>query len=94
MFLRFTIYVPFDITFTVLALFGENDLQVPSKQNLEAIEKSLKAGGNDRFLMKEMKGLNHLFQHSETGLPSEYAKIEETFSVEALKLIADWIKKQ
>lgn len=69
-------------------------MQVPSRQNLDAIEKALKAGGNIQYVIKEMKGLNHLFQHSETGSPSEYAKIEETFSEEALKLIVDWIKKQ
>ena len=69
-------------------------MQVPSRQNLDAIEKSLLAGGNNRYVIKEMKGLNHLFQHSETGSPSEYAKIEETFSEEALRLITDWIKMQ
>ncbi len=79
------------VTCPLLALNGENDLQVPPKQNLDAIEKALQEGGNSRYVIKEMKGLNHLFQHSETGSPSEYAKIEETFSEEALELITIWI---
>jgi hypothetical protein len=34
---------------------------------------------------------NHLFQVAELGTPSEYAKIEETISMEALNKISDWI---
>jgi len=77
----------------VLALIGENDLQVPAKKNLEAIERALTEGGNNNFKLKELKGLNHLFQTSETGSPGEYSKIEETFSPEALELIVNWIQK-
>lgn len=75
----------------VLALNGEKDLQVPSKVNLEAIVTHLEAGGNKDVTAKEMKGLNHLFQHSETGSPAEYATLEETFANEALEEIAAWI---
>ena len=42
-------------------------------------------------LMKEYPGLNHLFQHSTTGLPTEYGDIEETISIEVLQDIAQWI---
>jgi hypothetical protein len=38
-----------------------------------------------------LPGLNHLFQHCTTGLPSEYSSIEETFAPEVLKLIDEWI---
>jgi len=75
----------------VLAINGEKDLQVPSKENLSAIEEALVAGGNKNFTVKELPGLNHLFQTAQTGLPSEYAKIEETISPVALKIITDWI---
>ncbi len=78
----------------VFALVGERDLQVaPPKQNLAAIEKALKAGGNKDFTTAELPKLNHLFQTSETGAPSEYGKIEETISPEVLDLIANWIIK-
>ena len=77
----------------VLALNGEKDLQVPPKENLKAIGEALTAGGNTHFKLKEMPGLNHLFQTAETGSPTEYGKIEETISPEALKVIGDWILK-
>jgi len=75
----------------VLALNGEKDLQVAADENLPAIEKSLKSGGNKKVKILKLPGLNHLFQHCKTGLPSEYGSIEETFSPEALKIISDWI---
>ncbi|CUU38622.1 hypothetical protein GXSOP10_14212 [Armatimonadetes bacterium GXS] len=76
----------------LLALVGANDLQVDPDQNLPAIEKALKAGGNKQFVVRKLPGLNHLFQKSETGLPTEYAKIEETFNPDALKIIGDWLQ--
>jgi uncharacterized protein len=75
----------------VLALNGEKDVQVAADVNLPEIEKALKASGNNNVKTVKLPGLNHLFQHCTTGLPSEYNKIEETFSPEALKIISDWI---
>lgn len=75
----------------VLAINGEKDLQVNYEINLPAIEKVLKSGGNMSVTTKSFPGLNHLFQHSKTGLPSEYGEIEETFSPEVLKFMGDWI---
>jgi hypothetical protein len=75
----------------VLALNGEMDLQVAADENLPAIEKALKSSGNNSVKAITLPGLNHLFQHCKTGLPSEYGGIEETFSPEALKIITDWI---
>lgn len=75
----------------VLALNGEKDLQVSAELNLPAIEKALISGGNTKVTTISLPGLNHLFQNSETGLPTEYGEIEETFSPEVLRIIADWI---
>jgi pimeloyl-ACP methyl ester carboxylesterase len=75
----------------VLALNGEKDVQVAAHENLPVIEKALKSGGNKNVKVIKLPGLNHLFQHCKTGLPSEYGAIEETFSPEALKIISDWI---
>ncbi|MDM7920079.1 MAG: alpha/beta fold hydrolase [Methanosarcina sp.] len=77
----------------VLAINGEKDLQVPPEENLKAIEEALKAGGNKDYTVKELPGLNHLFQTAETGSPSEYAKINETISPAALELIGDWVSE-
>jgi uncharacterized protein len=78
----------------VLALNGEKDLQVSAKVNLKAIETSLKKGGNKDVTIKELPGLNHLFQESKTGMPAEYSAIEQTFSPVAMNEILTWIKKQ
>ena len=75
----------------VLALNGEKDMQVAADLNLPAIEKAVKSGGNNAVKTVKLTGLNHLFQHCKTGLPAEYGEIEETFSPEVLKTIADWI---
>ncbi|MGD0581727.1 MAG: alpha/beta fold hydrolase [Bacteroidales bacterium] len=75
----------------VLALNGEKDLQVSADVNLPAIEAALRSSGNNNVKTVRLPGLNHLYQHCTTGLPSEYNKIEETFSPEALKIISDWI---
>ena len=37
--------------------------------------------------------MNHLFQHCTTGMPEEYAEIEETFSEEVLNDIVKWVMK-
>ena len=79
------------VTCPVLALDGDKDLQVDARENLPAIKKAVESGGNKNVKTILLPGLNHLFQHCTTGLPSEYANIEETFSPEALKIIADWI---
>jgi pimeloyl-ACP methyl ester carboxylesterase len=75
----------------VLALNGEKDLQVSADVNLNGIEKALRSGGNKSVTIVKLPGLNHLFQHCKTGLPSEYGEIEETISPEVLKIMADWI---
>jgi len=77
----------------VLAINGSKDVQVLPEENLSGIKKALQEGGNKNFEVKELKGLNHLFQNAETGLPDEYGKIEETISPLALKTISDWILK-
>jgi fermentation-respiration switch protein FrsA (DUF1100 family) len=78
----------------VLAINGEKDTQVPCKVNLEAIEKALKEGGNTDVTVKEFPKLNHLFQTCETGAPSEYGRIDETFAPVALDEISAWIVKR
>jgi pimeloyl-ACP methyl ester carboxylesterase len=82
------------VSVPVLALNGELDLQVPPDQSLPAIEQALKRAGNTDVTLKRLPGLNHLFQHATTGAPSEYERIEETFSPEALDLISTWIRSR
>jgi pimeloyl-ACP methyl ester carboxylesterase len=73
-----------------LAIAGENDLQVP-KENLPLIAAALARAKNADATVKLLPGLNHLFQHTKTGSPMEYAKIEESFAPEASALVSDWV---
>jgi uncharacterized protein len=75
----------------VLALNGSKDVQVEPRVNLPAVEQALRSGGNRDVTVKEMPGLNHLFQTANTGDVTEYAHIEETFAPAALDEISRWI---
>lgn len=80
-----------EIQIPVLALHGELDKQILSKQNLPAISQALKEAGNENYKVIELPKLNHIFQTCQDGSFAEYSKIEETVSPVALGLIADWI---
>lgn len=78
----------------VLAINGNKDFQVPSKENLNAIKDAIEKNGNNDVTIIELGNLNHLFQECNTGISSEYSEIEQTISPDVLDLITDWIKKQ
>ena len=82
-----------NIRIPVLALNGEKDLQVPPKEDLDAIKEALTAAGNKNFKIVEFPGLNHLFQHIKNGTIQEYGQLEETFSPDVLKVMGDWINE-
>jgi pimeloyl-ACP methyl ester carboxylesterase len=77
----------------VLAMAGSKDLQVSPEENLVAIGRALEKGGNTHFEVKEFPDLNHLFQECTTGLPGEYATIEQTFSPVAMDFMVNWVVK-
>jgi pimeloyl-ACP methyl ester carboxylesterase len=76
----------------VLALNGSKDVQVPPGENLAAIRVAL-ADHRD-ITVRELPGLNHLFQTAETGSVIEYERIPETFAPSALELITEWIRSR
>lgn len=79
------------IKIPVLAINGELDSQVPPKQNLPLIAKTLEETGNQNYRIIEFPKLNHLFQTSETGSILEYGKIEETIAPVVLETLSSWI---
>lgn len=83
-----------EVTCPVLAINGERDLQVPPQENLPSIQTALERGGNTQVTIKELPKLNHLFQESTTGSPTEYGQISQTIAPEALDTILSWIQKQ
>lgn len=77
----------------VLALNGAEDIQVPPAKDLEGIRSALKKSKSRNFEIKELPGLNHLFQHCKKCGLSEYGELEETFAPEALLVMGDWLKE-
>lgn len=79
------------ITCPVMALNGCKDCQVVASQSVSALRRTLPP--NKQNLIKQYDSLNHLFQHCQTGLPTEYGTIEETFSEEVIRDIITWVKQ-
>ena len=73
----------------VFALNGSLDMQVLPESNLGAIRELSTL--NSQLSTKEYPGLNHLFQHAQTGAVTEYGNINETISEEVLRDIATWL---
>jgi pimeloyl-ACP methyl ester carboxylesterase len=82
------------ITVPVLALFGAKDLQVAADENAAALRAALAEAGNLDIDVRTLPGLNHLFQHAETGGVDEYGLIEETIAPEVLDLVSQWIRRR
>ncbi len=76
------------LSIPVLALFGENDLQVSAKEEVPVMRSALR---HPQSQVQVIDGVNHLFQPSETGLPSEYGAIETTVSPWVLTRISIWM---
>ena len=73
----------------VLALNGTKDTQVDCEANITRLEKGLTIC---KHSIKKIDGANHLFQHCNTGIVTEYQQIEETIAPEVLQEVAKWIK--
>ena len=73
----------------LLAMYGALDLQVPPDQSVPVLEKINTNHG--KIEVRTFPGLNHLFQHATTGLPSEYGVIDETLAPEVMLAIKEWV---
>ncbi len=78
----------------VLALNGTKDIQVNCDENIDGFKNYINPKKCKVLETHKMENLNHLFQTAENGTVEEYYYISETFSVEALKIIVDFIDKQ
>ncbi len=94
-FMYFISYKPEDyikkIKSPLLILNGENDVQVVPDENTDNLDRMLRKYKHKDFTIKKYPGLNHLFQASTTGMPGEYAMIEETISPLVLSDILNWL---
>lgn len=73
----------------VMALNGELDCQVIAGPNLAALKRALPADTPCAAIA--YPGLNHMLQHAQTGLTTEYGQIQETISEDVISDIIDWI---
>lgn len=77
----------------LLTVNGERDIQVPGESNYSAFSQfkyPSKAKKKNKYVLAE--GLNHLMQHCNTCAIDEYGDLEETFSVDILDTMTEWIK--
>lgn len=79
-----------EISCPVLVLNGDKDCQVPVA-NLTYIQQGLTANGNEQVTTITYPDLNHMFQTAQTGLPVEYADIEETIHPKVVEDITHWL---
>ncbi|MEX0823243.1 MAG: alpha/beta hydrolase [Balneolaceae bacterium] len=74
----------------LLVLFGENDVQVLAEPNREAAEK-LRESYSSSFSLSVIPASNHLFQETDSGLPSEYGMLEKEFANGFTEQILDYL---
>jgi pimeloyl-ACP methyl ester carboxylesterase len=77
----------------VLALFGGVDQQVPPALNREPMERALRGEGRDATV-RVIPEANHLFLHSTSGDPAEYATQRKEFVPEFLPLLGNWCRER
>lgn len=75
----------------ILALGGSEDIQVHNAACFEAMRAMVNQKESRNLDTQLFPGLNHLFQHCHACTVDEYGELTETFSPEALKVMADWM---
>lgn len=77
----------------VLALNGDKDIQVLSRTNLEGINKALTNSKSKVQEVREVEGVNHLFQECNTCTVQEYGQLEQTIKPEVLDIVTTWLNQ-
>lgn len=74
-----------------LAIFGERDKQVIADLNFD---KSLEIQSESDVQLQSIiiPGANHLFQESETGMPTEYGMLERKFTDGFISSLTSWLR--
>jgi pimeloyl-ACP methyl ester carboxylesterase len=74
------------------AFWGEKDLQVPAKENIDVLMDIIYKNKKSNFSIIKIKGVNHLFQNADTGQVSEYSNEENAvMNDETLDKLQDWL---
>jgi len=75
----------------VMVLQGGIDRQVVAEDNLPPTVAALARAGNTDVTVRLIPGLNHLLQKATTGVPAEYASIEQTMDEGAIDAVVTWV---
>ena len=78
------------LTIPMLAVFAEKDAQVILDTNRSMAE-FIKEEYSLQFVIETITNANHLFQNSNTGLPSEYGMLEREFAEGYIEAIVEWL---
>lgn len=78
----------------VLAIGGTRDPVAPPASHLAQIRTILNTAPTSDVTIETLENGNHLLQIAETGLPSEYATLENAIAPEILQLISRWIAER
>ena len=83
-----------NITVPVLVINGDHDWIVTPEKVFPVLRHAFEKAGNKHYDLVELAGLNHAFQHCQTGSIAEYGMIKETIAPVALETITEWLRKQ
>ncbi|WP_167852149.1 alpha/beta hydrolase family protein [Hymenobacter elongatus] len=75
----------------VLALNGNEDLQVTANKNLSILQKGLKSAGNRKVTAHKVAGVNHSFQPDQAEWPLVNGEQHPNFSPKALEVMQTWL---
>lgn len=79
------------VTCPVLAITGENDLQVDAVTDIEAIRTACsRASSLETHVLPEH---NHLLQQTASGVLSDYAELGTPFTDLSVKPLTDWLRR-
>lgn len=82
------------VNIPVLALFGEKDLQVEAKLNINAMNNLFKKTKQKNYTIKTLKEANHFFQKANSGSPSEYETLDKKFVDDFFSTIEVWLSSE
>lgn len=77
----------------VFAAAGDRDTQINAAADLEAIRSALEQGKRSEVEVHLLPNLNHLFQSTTSGRPSDYSELGDPFHQTVVGPICDWLDK-
>ncbi len=77
-----------------LIIGGLLDPVAPPESHVTNIVAILAASSQAPITARLLPGVNHLMQDAKTGLPTEYAALDNSISPVVLEIVKDWVLKQ